>query len=212
MADHREEISALKTSASILTPTIKDYRIDKVPLTLAVAAEIVIISTSFVGQWLLSDKYATNLVEWRLMMLAPTVYAVIEMCRVPLVVTARIHRSKIVKVVAILGTIAAALVTVKSVSQMGQLMFWPRVEAVNRTARDLALAQDRLTTLQGQVTNADAVIAQRIEAVKSARILVAQAEASLAAHPGQHCGSTQGVDHNGNAYRGHSCLLREVCE
>ncbi|WP_204335915.1 hypothetical protein, partial [Klebsiella pneumoniae] len=67
------------------------------------------------------------------MLLAPLVYAAVELCRVPLAILARTQRSYFVRGLAILGIIFAAGVTTKSVSQLGEMMFHPRLMDAAKT-------------------------------------------------------------------------------
>lgn len=140
----------------------RGYRIRIKYVLIAYAVELAIIAASILGQYLLSRKYdAGDLTALALMMITPIVYGLIELCRVPLAIAARTQPSAFIKILAILGVVLAAGVTVKSLSQLGEQMFHPRLEQVNRTKQAEKLAKADAQSFDHKVSVADAVVAQR---------------------------------------------------
>jgi hypothetical protein len=107
-----------------------------------------------------------------MMMLAPASYAVIEMCRVPLALSVRTQRSIIVKTLALVGVIAAAGVTVKSMSQLGEIMFRPRLIAVSQAKHSFEKAEGERKTFGERVAVAqvevERITREKEQAQKSA--------------------------------------------
>jgi hypothetical protein len=129
----RNEAAQARQSAS----ETRGYTINFKYLAIAFAGEAIIILTSLYGAYLFAYKYATgDWIDFHMMMLAPIGYAVIEMSRVPLAVAFRIQRSLFIKVLCFIGVIAAAGVTIKSMSQLGEIMFRPRLIQVNEANRE----------------------------------------------------------------------------
>lgn len=140
----------------------RGYRIRWKYIGIAYLAEMMIIVTSLTGQWLLSRRYDHgDLAALTLMMMAPITFAVIELCRVPLAIAARTQPSKTVKVLAAFGVLMAAGVTVKSLSQLGEQMFHPRLEDVVRARSDLKVAENERDTFASKVSQAESLVAQR---------------------------------------------------
>jgi hypothetical protein len=98
-----------------------------------------------------------------LMMMTPITYAVIELCRVPLAIAARTQRSIGIKALAIFGVLLAAAVTVKSLSQLGEQMFHPRLEEVVKTKQAVKLAKAEQATFDQKSADAEAVVKQRAD-------------------------------------------------
>ena len=103
---------------------------------MAYGIELIVIAAWLFGAWYFAKRYGHgDMGHMQVMMLAPLGYAVSEFCRVPLALSVRTQRNWLVMIAALLGLMFAAGVTVKSMSQLGYLMFQPRLEAVNK-ARD----------------------------------------------------------------------------
>ena len=130
----------------------KGYRIKWGYVGIAYLVEFMVIGASLWGAWLFAGVYSDG--DWHafyFMLLAPLVYAAVELCRVPLGILARTQRSYFVRGLAILGIIFAAGVTTKSVSQLGEMMFHPRLmdAARTKTARRSTTASRRPTPASG---------------------------------------------------------------
>lgn len=140
----------------------RGYRIRWKYVAIAYLAELAIIVTSLAGQWLLSRRYDHgDLATLALMMMAPITYAIIELCRVPLAIAARTQPSGMIKILAAVGVIMAAGVTVKSLSQLGEQMFHPRLEDVVHARSNLKIAENERDTFGAKIEHADALVAQR---------------------------------------------------
>src|SRR5438034_1667949 len=132
--EHREEVRARAEDRD----EQRGYRVDKKRVVIAYTAEIVIIAASLYGAWLFAKTYGHHDPDTiAMMLLAPIGYAVIEFCRVPLALSVRTHRSWFVRTLAVFGLLCAAGVTVKSMSQLGEIMFRPRLFDVVHAAEKL---------------------------------------------------------------------------
>lgn len=166
----------------------RGYSISYKRLALAFAAEGVIVVTSLAGAWLFASIYGGNdpLAFW-MMMLAPAAYAVIEFSRVPLAVSIRTQRSLALRIVAAIGVAGAAAVTVKSVSQLGEIMFRPRLQEAVKAHEKLVDANNARSTLDRQIKDADVVVAQRTAQLEDAERRLKGANTELGALPAQRC-------------------------
>lgn len=184
----------------------RGYSISYKRLTLAFIIEGIIVATSLVGAWLFASIYGgkDSNAFW-MMLLAPVAYGVIEFSRVPLAISIRTQPSKILRVIAAVGVIGAAAVTVKSISQLGEIMFRPRLtEAVNAQAK-LADAKAAQTTLDRQITDADAVVSQRTAQLAEAEKRLKDGNTELGALPAQRCFRTSTTTRDGRRVTGTRC-------
>jgi hypothetical protein len=172
----------------------------------AYVIEVVIVCASIWGQWLFARTYGHgNSDLMQQMLLAQIAYAVFEISRVPLAISFRTHASRLVRALAITGVILASFVTVKSMSQLGQIMFQPRLYDVVHSKEDLdRITAARALTVQ-KIADADAVVSNRRDELKQAQLSVDADVAELAKLPKSQCGQISGTDKNGNAYQGHVC-------
>lgn len=166
----------------------RGYSISYKRLGLAFAAEGVIVATSLAGAWLFASIYGGGdpLAFW-MMMLAPIAYAVIEFSRVPLAVSIRTQRSTALRIAAALGVAGAAVVTVKSISQLGEIMFRPRLTEASRAHQTFIDAKNAQGTLDRQISDADAVVAQRTRQLQEAENRLKGANTELGQLPPQKC-------------------------
>ena len=140
----------------------RGYRVEKKRVVIAYAAEIVIIAASLSGAWLFATTYGHDDPRtMAMMMLAPIGYAVIEFCRVPLALSVRTHRSRFVRTLAVVGVLCAGGVTVKSMSQLGEIMFRPRLFDVVHAAEALQRVKAAQATIVQQIAEADARVHTR---------------------------------------------------
>src|SRR5262249_2901449 len=106
----------------------RGFSINYKRITLAFFIEFAVIGTSLYGAFMFARMYGSGDVTAKhMMMLAPISYALIELCRVPLALSTRTQRSLLIKALAVIGVAAAMGVTVKSMSQLGEIMFRPRL-------------------------------------------------------------------------------------
>ncbi|HJS87856.1 MAG TPA: hypothetical protein VJ779_20580 [Acetobacteraceae bacterium] len=184
----------------------RGYAIDRKRVVMAYAAEIVVVSAMLCGSWLFAVSYGHgDINQMVMMMLAPVGYAVIELCRVPLALSVRTQRSRVVRCLAAVGVLCAAGVTVKSMSQIGEMMFRPRLYDVVHAQERLRDAQDALAAMDQRIAAADAVVAQRAGELKDAEARAISDAQLLGKLPEQKCLPTTGTDRHGHAYRSFRC-------
>jgi hypothetical protein len=102
------------------------------------------------------------------MVLAPIGYAVVEMARVPLALLIRTQPSFLIKIACLLGVLAAAVVTTKTLSQLGEIMFRPRMIEVSEARHNHHEAVARRDAFQGEYAARKAVLDQASVALTSA--------------------------------------------
>ncbi|TDR90032.1 ATPase [Enterovirga rhinocerotis] len=184
----------------------RGYSISTKRLVLAFAIEGIIVATSLAGAWLFASMYAgADPVAFWMMMLAPIAYGVIEFSRVPLAVSIRTQPSRILRVVAAIGVIGAAAVTIKSISQLGEIMFRPRLTEAVRTQAALGEAKAAQATLDRRITDADAVVQQRAGQLSEAEARVKAGNSELGALPPQRCFRTTSTTRDGRRVTGTRC-------
>jgi hypothetical protein len=184
----------------------RGYSISTKRLVLAFICEGVVVATSLGGAWLFASLYGGNdpIAFW-MMMMAPIAYAVIEFSRVPLAVSIRTQSSMILRVVAAIGVIGAAAVTVKSVSQLGEIMFRPRLQEAVRTHEKLIDAKNAQATIDRRIADADAVVAQRVAQLDDAEKRLKGANTELGALPPQRCSRYTATTRDGRRVTGTRC-------
>ncbi len=184
----------------------RGYSINVKMLCLAYATEIVIATASLIGAALFARTYGHN-DPWTItmMMLAPVGYAVVEVCRVPLAVAVRTQASLLLRLTALAGVICAAGVTVKSMSQLGEVMFRPRLTDVARARETFDHAKSVGTALERRISDADTLVTQRSAELGSAERQVALATEKLGGLPEQRCSPVSGFTRNGQPYRSVRC-------
>lgn len=184
----------------------RGYSISYKRLTLAFVIEGIIVVTSLAGAWLFATIYAgKDPTAFWMMMLAPIAYGVIEFSRVPLAVSIRTQPSKVLRVIATIGVIGAAAVTIKSISQLGEIMFRPRLtEAVTAQAK-LGDAEAAKATLDRRIADADAVVAQRTNQLAEAEKRLKDGNTELGALPAQRCFRTTTTTRDGRRVTGTRC-------
>jgi len=184
----------------------RGYAVDKKRVAIAYLTETVIVAASLWGAWLFAQMYGHD--DWRqiqLMLLAPIGYAVIEYCRVPLALSTRTHGSRLVKMLALVGVLCAAGVTVKSMSQLGEVMFRPRLFDVVHAAEDLQHAEGVRATFADQIAVADALVTSRRAEFERAEERAKSDSIQLATLPKEQCTPISGVTRDGRPYKGQSC-------
>jgi hypothetical protein len=185
----------------------KGYRIKWGYVGIAYLVEAMVIGASLAGAWLFAGVYSDgDSHSFYFMLLAPLVYAAVELCRVPLGILARTQRSYVVRGLAILGIIFAAGVTTKSVSQLGEMMFHPRLMDAAKTKTALKDAQADRASLDTRIAAADARVAQYTAELGTIERRSADNAAQLAALPAQRCERISGTNSKGKAYSNLKCI------
>lgn len=182
-----------------------DIIVSKKLIGLAVFLELFVVVASLTGAWLFAEKYSDGDQGTKIMMmLAPIGYAVVELSRVPLAYAARVQTSWILRLIAIIAVIAAAGVTVKSMSQLGEIMFRPRLHDVQIAATELQGAKDQLDQKQKERERATENIVLAQQAYEAANERVKSATDALKDSK-PICSPTSGVTRDGRPYRGQTC-------
>lgn len=185
----------------------KGYRIKWGYVAIAYLVEFMVIGASLAGAWLFAGVYSDG--DWHafyFMLLAPLVYAAVELCRVPLGILARTQRSYFIRGLAILGIIFAAGVTTKSVSQLGEMMFHPRLMEAARTKTALKDAQADRATLDGRIAAADQRVAQYTDELAQIEKRAGDNAQQLAGLPAQRCERVFGTNSKGVRYQNLKCV------
>ena len=184
----------------------RGYTISTKRLVLAFAIEGIVVATSLAGAWLFATLYGgKDPVAFWMMMLAPVAYGVIEFSRVPLAVSIRTQTSMTLRVIAAIGVLGAAAVTIKSVSQLGEIMFRPRLTEAVKAQATLADAQRLQQTLDRKILDADAVVAQRASQLSEAERRLKDGNTELGALPPQKCFRTTTTTRDGRRVTGTRC-------
>lgn len=130
-------------------------------LVLAYLIEGGVVATSLFAAIIFALNYGQDDKTMIGMMVAPIIYALIELARVPLAGVVRTADSYLIKFIALIAIIAAAGLTAKSVSQMGEMQFRPRLEDVNhkKSLRDQAKAE--LDAVSGRISQLSDLVQSR---------------------------------------------------
>ena len=166
---------------------VRGFTVDYKYLGVALLTELAIVFTSLYGGWLFARRYATDDLTFSMMLLAPIAYAGVELARVPLAFAWRTQSSKFWKVVFALMVLCAAAVTVKSLSQLGEIMFRPRLTAVTETGIALRVARSEQDAAAIKIKAADAIVEQHREELKGAEDRLKQANAAVSGLPKEQC-------------------------
>ncbi|GLS46894.1 ATPase [Methylobacterium brachythecii] len=185
----------------------RGYRIKWGYVGIAYLVEFMVIGASLIGAWLFADYYSDgDHRAFYFMLLAPLVYAAVELCRVPLGILARTQRSWFVKCLAIVGIIFAAGVTTKSVSQLGEMMFHPRLMDAAKAKTALKDAQSDRASIDTRIAAADARVTQYTTELEQIEKRAADNSSQLAGLPAQRCERISGTNSKGRAYSNLKCV------
>lgn len=185
----------------------KGYRIKWGYVAIAYLVEAMVIGASLWGAWLFAGVYSDgDSKAFYFMLLAPLVYAAVELCRVPLGILARTQRSYLIRMLAVVGIIFAAGVTTKSVSQLGEMMFHPRLMDAARTKTALKDAQADRATIDGRIAAADSRVAQYTTELDQIEKRAAENAQQLSALPAQRCERISGTNSRGQRYSNLKCV------
>ena len=177
------------------------YRIDYKYLGMAYGIEIVVVATSLLSAWFFAEIYGHgDGTTMAMMMLAPIAYAGIEIARVPLALALRTQPSWVWKIVFAVMVLCAVAVSVKSLSQLGEVMFRPRLVDVTRATAALKDAQNAGTAYAGKVRAADAVVTQRASELSQAEARLKAVNSELGALPADRCARVWHTNGRGQRY------------
>ena len=182
------------------------YRIDYKYLGMAYAIELAVVATSLLSAWFFARIYGHNDFDtMAMMMLAPIAYAGIEIARVPLALALRTQPSFFWKLVFAVMVLCAVAVSVKSLSQLGEVMFRPRLIDVTRATAQLKDAQSAQAAFAGKVAAADAVVAQRTAELATAEARLKAVNSELGALPADKCARVWHSNSRGRRYSSQEC-------
>lgn len=182
------------------------YRIDYKYLGMAYGIEIAVVTTSLLSAWFFAKLYGHgDSTMMAMMMLAPIAYAGIEIARVPLALALRTQPSWFWKVVFAVMVLCAVAVSVKSLSQLGEVMFRPRLIDVTRATAALKDAQSAEATYAARVHDAEAVVAQRTRELGDAEARLKSVNTELGALPPDRCARVWHTNSVGQRYSTQAC-------
>ena len=185
----------------------KGYRIKWGYVGIAYLVEFMVIGASLWGAWLFAGYYSDGDVRsFYFMLLAPLVYAAVELCRVPLGILARTQRSYFVRCLAIVGIVFAAGVTTKSVSQLGEMMFHPRLMDAAKAKTAMKDAQSDRASIDTRIAAADARVGQYTTELDQIEKRSAENASQLAGLPAQRCERISGTNSRGVKYSNLKCI------
>ncbi|GJE29229.1 ATPase [Methylobacterium organophilum] len=185
----------------------RGYRIKWGYVAIAYLVEFMVIGASLAGAWLFAGYYSDgDDRSFYFMLLAPLVYAAVELCRVPLGILARTQRSWFVKGLAIIGIVFAAGVTTKSVSQLGEMMFHPRLMEAAKAKTALKDAQADRDSLDTRIAAANARVEQYTAELEQIEKRAGENAAQLAGLPAQRCERVYGTNSRGMRYSNLKCV------
>lgn len=139
----------------------RGYSINYKMLAAAYAVEIAIISSSLYASWVFASKYAgersgdeiqvaslnmfdvfnSHSLDWRMAMAGGVAIAFAEMLRLPLAQASRIQRSFVMRVLAVAAVLMMAFVTTKTMAQVMQQTYAPRLHQVQQATGALKEAK-----------------------------------------------------------------------
>ena len=197
---------AVRKAARRAADMERGYSISIKRLVLAFVTEGVIVVTSLLGAWLFARMYAGNdPTAFYMMLLAPLAYAAIEFSRVPLAVSLRTQPSLAIRIIAGIGVLGAAIVTVKSISQLGEIMFRPRLVEAVKAQEKLVDARNTRASIDRKIADADFVVTQRTAQLADAEKRLKDSNTELGALPPQRCFRTTSTAPDGRRVTGTRC-------
>ena len=190
----------------------KNYDIDYNMVLTAFGIEFVIASLALYGNYLLSSRYATSSSDFLVMILAPICFFFIEISRIPLAVAFRTQDTMGIKIMCLVGVLAFSTVTIKSVSQLSEMMFHPRMHAVEAARRNLTDAKAELEAYQSRIKSADDLVEQKKDQLNKARSTYDGIIEKLGSQKEQPCLSTFKMGRNGVRSKGIACPKNKIAE
>ncbi len=106
------------------------------------------------GSWIMPTMHQSD--AWKMAIIATLAIAAAELARLPLVQGFRTQRSKIMRGFLLLGVLMMCVVTTKSMSQVMEQMFHPRLRFVQTASADLKIAQAEYGKIDAQRGGAQA--------------------------------------------------------
>lgn len=200
---------------SKLTNTFRDKEIYEVDIFMkysAYAIEAAIAGTSFVGSIILASKYSTSNTEFFTMLLAPFTYSIIELSRVQLAISARTQNNLFMSAVAIVGLLFFSVITVKSMSQLGEMMFHPRIQLVTQAKHELDEAKNNLINHNKIIDEARLIIDQRKNELNQAESRMNNTISHITDQAPETCHLVSGINKHGRKYTIQKCSPNPVTQ
>ena len=182
------------------------FQFDLKMLAFAIAIEIAVAILQWYGGLLMALEYGHDrLLAQQMMMLGPTLFLLVDLARVPMAIGFRTHESRIMRVVLLIGGMAMALITCKSVSQIAEQTFRPRLHDVRVASALVVKTEAMVTELDLRIkAAANAVEAARDE-IKATLSSLDASRAELGRHRPPPCSPTVWYDNQGRERRGTHC-------
>ena len=182
------------------------YRIDYKYLGMAYGIEIAVVVTSLLSAWFFAKIYGHgDSTTMAMMMLAPIAYAGVEIARVPLALALRTQPNWLWKLVFGIMVLCAVAVSVKSLSQLGEVMFRPRLIDVTHATIALKDAQSAQASYAARVAAADAVVKQRGTELDDAEARLKAVNTELGALPPDKCARVWHSNSQGRRFSSQEC-------
>lgn len=200
---------------SKVTDTYRDsdiYEIDNFMKYSAYAIEAAIAGTSFVGSMILASKYSSSYTEYFTMLLAPFAYSIIELSRVQLAISARKQNNMFMSAVAIVGLLFFSVITIKSMSQLGEMMFHPRIQLVTQAKHELDEAKDNLANHNKIIDEAKIIIDQKRIELNQAENRINNTISHITDQAPETCHIVSGVNKYGHKYTIQKCSPNPVTQ
>ena len=129
------------------------------------------------GSWIMPTMHHSD--AWKMAIIATLAIAAAELARLPLVQGFRTQRSKILRGFLLLGVLMMCVVTTKSMSQVMEQMFHPRLRFVQTASADLKIAQAEYGKIDAQRGGAQANAKPLTESVERLDAQITELNKSL---------------------------------
>ena len=139
--------------------------------------EMATVEVAALGSWILPAMHNND--AWKMAIIATVAVAIAELARLPLVQGFRTQRSKIMRGFLLLGVLMMCVVTTKSMSQVMEQMFHPRLRYVQAANADLKVAQAGFAKIEAQKGGAEATAKPLTESVERLDAQIADLNKSL---------------------------------
>lgn len=197
---------SLSATARLERDRARGYSINVKQVGLAFAAEFVIIGLVLVSQFVYAAEFP-NPSQYKTIqaLLFPIAFAVVELARVPLAIAVRTQNSWNIKLAALIGVMAAVVVTSFSLSQIGHLTFNPRLEDAHDKQKIVLELQAEKQAMGDQKNAVQTLIEQRAKIRDSASEAQRNVLNQLQAQPPQQCTQYSKPNPDGTVTQGQTC-------
>ena len=200
MSIDRRKLARRKRIYNAMRERRDGYRINWKRAWIAYAIEFGIIASSLFAGWQFANRYAAdeklpttevaalgswflpamqNNDAWKMAIIATAAIAIAEMARLPLVQGFRTQRSWLMRFFLLLGVLMMCVVTTKSMSQVMEQMFHPRLRFVQTANAELKFEQANFAKIEAQKSGAEATAKPLTESVERLDAQIADLNKSL---------------------------------